>query len=62
MPAVEVPVVPRKPWGFACLAMNVLLPGTGTLVAAGNQESRKHLAIGIVQLALFWLVLPWLWS
>ncbi len=57
-----VPIVTRSPWGIACLVLNILLPGTGTMVAAGNQESKKYLIFGIVQLLTFWTLVAWAWS
>jgi hypothetical protein len=62
MAFADVPVVTRKPWGIICLVMNVILPGTGTMIAAGNQEDVKHWVFGLVQMLLFWTVLPWVWS
>lgn len=58
----EVPTVQRSPWGIICLVCNILLPGTGTLVAAGNAGSVKHFVFGLLQLLLFWTVLAWVWS
>src|SRR5688572_4460330 len=57
----DVPVVPRKPWGVICLVSNIL-PGFGTMIAAGNQESVKHFIIGLLQFLLFWTVIMWVWS
>lgn len=57
-----VPIVTRKPWGIVCLVLNILLPGTGTLVAAGNQEDKKYLVFGIVQLLTALIVVGVLWS
>lgn len=57
-----VPIVTRKPWGIVCLVLNILLPGTGTLVAAGNQEDKKYLIFGIVQLLTALIVVGFLWS
>ena len=59
---VHVPVVPRKPWGVICLVMNILLPGTGTMIAAGNQENTKYFVYGLVQLLTFWTLVTWAWS
>ncbi len=57
-----VPIVTRKPWGIACLVLNIFLPGTGTLVAAGNQEDKKYLIIGIAQILTTLIIVGALWS
>lgn len=62
MGAFTVPIVDRKPWGIICLVMNVLLPGTGSLVAAGNMEDLRTFVIGVLQILLFWTLIVWLWS
>lgn len=59
---VHVPVVRRKPWGIICLVMNIFLPGTGTMMAASNQEVPRYFVFGLLQLLLFWTVVGWVWS
>lgn len=57
----DVPHVRRKPWGILCGCLNII-PGTGTMLAAANQENMKHYLFGWAQLLLFWLVVPYIWS
>lgn len=56
------PIVTRKPWGVICLVMNILLPGTGSMIAGGNQEDIKYYIYGVVQLVLLWTLVAWAWS
>lgn len=57
-----VPIVTRQPWGLACLILNILLPGSGTFVAAGNQENMRYMVYAILQVLTFWAVVGWVWS
>ncbi len=57
-----VPIVTRKPWGIICLVLNIFLPGTGTMVAAGNQEDKTYLIFGVIQLLTSILLIGFLWS
>lgn len=59
---VHVPVVRRKPWGIICLIMNILVPGTGTMMAGSNQENTRYFVWGLLQLLLFWTMIAYLWS
>ncbi|MGB1585480.1 MAG: hypothetical protein ACPHID_00345 [Thermoplasmatota archaeon] len=59
---VHVPVVRRKPWGIICLLMNVFVPGTGTMMAASNQEVPRYFLFGLIQLLTFWTVISYVWS
>lgn len=56
------PIVTRKPWGIVCLVMNILLPGTGSMIAGGNQEDIRYYVYGVVQLLLAWTLVAWAWS
>ncbi len=57
-----VPIVTRKPWGLACLVLNIFLPGSGTFVAAGNQENLRYMVYAILQALTFWMLVGWVWS
>lgn len=57
----DVPQV-EKPWGLVCLLLNLFPSGVGTLIAAGQAKDLRNLLFGLLQLFLFFLILPWLWS
>lgn len=57
-----VPIVTRRPWGLAILVLNVLLPGSGTFLAAGNQEDMRYMVYAILQVLTFLVIVGWVWS
>lgn len=59
---VNLPSIKRRPWGIIVLVMNVLLPGSGTFIAAGNMEERRLFVHGVLQVVLTVVLVGWLWS
>lgn len=57
----DVPQVER-PWGLVCLLLNIVPPGVGTMIAAGQTRDLRNLLFGLVQFFLFFLIVPWVWS
>lgn len=58
----DVPTVQRKPWGILALILDVIVPGTGTIVAGAKVGETGQIIKGIIQLLLFWTIIGWVWS
>jgi hypothetical protein len=59
---LDVPRLPRKPWGILCLVLNIIPGGVGTIVAGVKGKHTPSIIIGIVQLVLVFFILGWIWS
>lgn len=59
---MNLPSIKRRPWGIICMVMNILLPGSGTFIAAGNMEETRLFTHGVLQVVLTPLLVGWLWS
>ncbi len=60
---VNLPSIKRKPWGIIVLVMNIFLPGSGTMIAAGNMEETRLFVHGLLQalLSIFLVGILWSW-
>lgn len=52
MGLLDVPSIPRSPWGIVCLILNILVSGVGSIIAGVIGRHTQTLLIGIVQLVL----------
>ncbi|KAL0488304.1 hypothetical protein AKO1_015467 [Acrasis kona] len=61
----NIPRIP-PPYHTYCLAMNIIFPGLGTLVASRLVESQRkrklNLIYGILQMLLGIILIGWIWS
>ena len=49
---------------IVCLVLNIILPGSGSMVSAcaGEKFNDTALMAGIVQFLTSWLIIGWVWS
>ena len=61
----EVPEVANL-WAYICLVLNILIPGTGTMVAScvgkENFADKTQMIVGIFQLLTSIYIIGWIWS
>ena len=62
MTILDVPMLPRKPWGILALVLNIIPGGVGTIVVGVKGKHAPSVAIGVVQLVLVVVLLGWIWS
>ena len=58
---VKVP----EPLHIVCFVLNIVVPGSGTMISAffdGNQVNVTALVFGLLQFLLAWTILAWIWS
>lgn len=59
---LDVPRLPRKPWGILALVLNILPGGVGTIVTGVKGKHTASIFIGVFQLLLVPVLLGWIWS
>ena len=64
--ASDVPVL-HNIWAYVCFGLNLLIPGTGTILAAmlGKTEfniNKTQVVIGVLQLLTSVYIIGWIWS
>ena len=62
----DVPIL-HNIWAYVCFGLNLLIPGTGTILAAmlGKTEfdiNKTQVILGILQLLTSVYIIGWIWS
>eukprot|EP00347_Sterkiella_histriomuscorum_P014697 403359895 len=59
----DVPFI-STPWQYVCFILNVIIPGTGTMLSSGFTEkwSKTLFMVGLFQLFLAYILIGWVFS
>ena len=54
----------KAPWPLIMLVLNIIIPGTGTMMNAcmGERFSCTSILVGLLQLLLSYILIGWVWS